>query len=255
MEPGKLRVLIVDDEPAARRKTRRFLEEHEDVEVIGEAANGASAVERILEDCPDLVFLDVQMPDIDGFDVVEAIAGAEQIPKIIFVTAHDRYAVRAFEVNALDYLLKPFDRERFAQALSRSRSAGSPAPAENQLMTLLESLRPGGRFLRRLLVPRDGRSIFVSVEDVVRFESERNNVQIETKRGSFTIRMTLDALEQRLDPEQFARVHRSHIVNLDSIKEIDPWFHGDYKITLTDGSSLTWSRRFAAKRPDLLRLT
>ena len=249
-----MRVLIVDDEPAARRKTRRFLEEHDDIEVCGEAANGTEAVQQILEYRPDLVFLDVQMPDIDGFDVTEAIAGTDFVPKIVFVTAHDQYAVRAFEVNALDYLLKPFDRERLATALERSRESVRAAPPENQLLTLLDSLRPSGRYLRRLLVPRDqGRSIFVSVSDVFRFESDRNNVNVHARSGEFSLRMTLDSLQSRLDPEQFARVHRSHVVNLDFIKEIDPWFHGDYKITMADGSSLTWSRRYAAKRADLLR--
>lgn len=250
--PPKLRVLIVDDEPAARRKTRRFLEEHEDIEIIGDAKNGSEAVAQILDQRPDLVFLDVQMPDIDGFDVVEAIADADHVPKIIFVTAHDQYAVRAFEVSALDYLLKPFDRDRFASALLRSRQS---APLENQLLTLLDSLRPAGRYLRRLLVPsKEERSIFIAVAEITQFESDRNNVLIHTSSGAFSIRTTLDALEERLDPEQFARVHRSHIVNLDRIKGIDPWFHGDYKIMLTDGAELTWSRRFAAKRPDLLRL-
>ncbi|MDP9016770.1 MAG: response regulator transcription factor, partial [Candidatus Eremiobacteraeota bacterium] len=145
----KLRVLIVDDEPAARRKTRRFLEEDDDVEITGEASNGTDAVDKIFRERPDLVFLDIQMPDVDGFDVVAAIAGTEHVPKFIFVTAHDQYAVKAFEVSAVDYLLKPFDRERFATALVRGRQSVTSLAPEDQLQLLLDSLRPAGRFLRR----------------------------------------------------------------------------------------------------------
>lgn len=247
-----MRVLIVDDEPAARRKTRRFLEEHEDIEIAGEAQNGNEAVEQIRLLRPDVVLLDIQMPDIDGFDVVEAVANGEHVPKFVFVTAHDRYAVRAFEVSAMDYLLKPFDRERLTTALEKCRSSSRDA-TQSQLITLLDSLRPSGRYMRRLLFSRGGRNAFIPVTEVLRFESDRNNVTIHARSGPASMRTTLDALEARLDPEQFARVHRSHIVNLDAVRQIDPWFHGDYKITLEDGTEVAWSRRFAARRPDLLR--
>lgn len=249
-----MRVFVVDDEPAARRKILRFLQEQPDVEVAGEAQNGAEAVERILSELPDLVFLDIHMPDMNGFEVVEALAQGGHVPAIVFATAHDDYAVRAFEVSALDYLLKPFDRERFEQALARARKSVATAEAgPSQLLTLLDALRPPGRYLKRLLVPHEGRSLFVNAGEIVRFESERNDVRIYTRRGTFTLRATLDSMEQKLDPEQFARVHRSHLVNLDAIREIHPWFHGDYKIVLHDGTELMWSRRFAAKRPDLIK--
>lgn len=249
-----MRVLVVDDEPAARRKVMRFLKEHEDVECVGEASSGQEAVERVIADRPDLVFLDIQMPDMDGFEVVDAIASSDYVPEIVFATAHDEYAVRAFEVSAVDYLLKPFDKERFDRSLQRARkSVGEPAASQSQLLTLLDAIRPSGQYLRRILVPSSGRSVFVAVAEIVRFEAERNNVIVNSRRGTFSLRTTLESLEQKLDPQQFARIHRSHLVNLDAIKEIHPWFHGDYKLALHDGTELMWSRRYAAKRPDLVR--
>ena len=250
-----MRVLVVDDEPAARRKVVRFLQEHAGVEVIGEAANGEEAVARINAEHPDLIFLDVQMPGMDGFDVIEAIAESEHIPSIVFATAHDEYAVRAFEVNALDYLLKPFDRERFTQALLRARKSvpNSNHASQTQLLALLDAMRPAGRHVRRLLVPSEERSVFVNVAEIVRIEADRNNVDIYTRRGTFNMRTTLESLEEKLDPEQFVRIHRSHIVNLDAVKEIHPWFHGDYKAMLHDGTELMWSRRYASRRPDMIK--
>lgn len=249
-----MRVLVVDDEPAARRKVIRFLKEHADVEVTGEAAGGREAVAQISALRPDLVFLDVQMPDMDGFEVVEAVAACEHVPAVIFATAHDDYAVRAFEISAVDYLLKPFDRERFDRSLERARKSLGDTPdfAQTQLLTLLDAMRPAGQFARRILVPLSERAVFVNTADIVRLESDRNNVLIHARTGSFTLRSTLDALERRLDPQQFVRVHRSHIVNMDAVKEIHPWFHGDFKIRLHDGGELMWSRRYAAKRPDLI---
>lgn len=249
-----MRVLIVDDEPAARRKVVRFLKEHADIEVAGEASSGQQAIEQIENQRPDLVFLDVRMPDMDGFEVVEALAAGDHVPAIVFATAHDEYAVRAFEVSAVDYLLKPFDRERFDRSLERARKSVT-APAENpqsQLLTLLDAMRPPGHYARRLLVPHEGRSVFVSTGDIVRLEADRNMVTIFSRHTTLAMRSTLDGLERRLDPQQFARIHRSHIVNIDAIKEIHPWFHGDFKIRLHDGTELMWSRRFTAKRPDLI---
>lgn len=249
-----MRILIVDDEPAARRKVVRFLQEHSDVELAGEAASGQEAIVKIAQQRPDVVFLDVQMPDMNGFEVVEALAASESVPAIVFATAHDEYAVRAFEVSAVDYLLKPFDRERFARSLERARkSVGAPSESnQSQLLSLLDAMRPAGQFARRLLVPSSGGAVFVNTSEIVRLEADRNNVLIHSRRGTFTLRSTLDALEHRLDPQQFVRVHRSHVVNIDAVKEIHPWFHGDFKIRLHDGMELMWSRRYAAKRPDLI---
>lgn len=248
-----MRVFVVDDEPAARRKVLRFLQDHADVEVVGEASSGEEAVDRIGRTQPDLVVLDVQMPGGDGFDVVEALTASERIPQIIFATAHDEYAVRAFEVNALDYLLKPFDRERFERALSRARKSAPEADPQARLLALLDAVRPGNRYARRLLVPFEGRSVFLAAREIVRLEADRNNVEVVTQRGTFTLRTTLEALEEKLDPEQFVRIHRSHIVNLDAVREIHPWFHGDYKAKLHDGTELMWSRRYASRRPELLK--
>jgi two-component system LytT family response regulator len=249
-----LRVLLADDEAPARRKLVRFLEEHTDVEIVGQAANGIDAVDLIAMTDPDVVFLDIHMPDLDGLGVAEAMLARERPPRIVFVTAHDRYAVKAFEVSALDYLLKPYDRERFERALERARRTLEAGPAAGTgLADLLAQVRKDERYARRLLVTSDGRSSFVPVRDVLRLESDGNNVTIHCRTGAFSLRSTLESLESRLDPEQFARVHRSHLIAIDEIAEVHPWFHGDYKLKLRDGSELTWSRRYAAKRPDLLK--
>jgi two-component system LytT family response regulator len=248
-----LRVLVADDEAPARRKLARFLGEHGDVELVGEATSGLEAVDLIAATTPSVVFLDVHMPDLDGIGVVEALGREAYAPAIVFVTAYDRYAVKAFEFCAVDYLLKPYDRERFERALARAReSLGSPVPLDRRLVEMVAQARNEERYARRLLVPRDGSSIFVSIRDVVRLESDGNNVIVHARTGTYEMRATLESLEARLDPEVFARVHRSHLVNIDEIAEIHPWFHGDYKLRLRDGSEIAWSRRYAAKRPDLL---
>jgi two-component system, LytTR family, response regulator len=246
-----LRVLVADDEAPARRKLVRFLSEHADVEVVGEASNGIDAVDLVAMTSPDVVFLDIHMPDLDGLGVAEALLRGERPPCIVFVTAFDRYAVAAFEVRALDYLLKPYDRERFERALDRARTtAGTVRP---ELGDVLQQIRKDASFARRLLVGGEGRSLFVPVSDIVRIESDGNNVTVRCKGNAYSIRTTLESIESRLDPEHFARIHRSHIVNIDQIGEIHPWFHGDYKLRLRDGTELTWSRRYAAKRSDLLK--
>jgi len=250
-----IRVIIADDEAPARRKLLRFLREQSDVVVLAEAGNGNEAIELARAHHPDLLLLDVQMPDIDGIEVALALARGEHMPNIVFVTAFDHYAVRAFELSAIDYLCKPFDRERFDRMIERVRAAQrrSETPADpGEISTKLESMRPPGTHLKRLLVPDGDRSFFVPVSDIARLEADRNNVIVHARAGSFPIRATLESLEERLDPQQFVRVHRSHIVNIDAIKEVQPWFHGDQQIVLRDGSTLLWSRRFAARRPDIL---
>ena len=249
-----LRVLIADDEAPARRKLARFLAEHPDVELVGEASNGIEAVDLIASTAPSVVFLDIHMPDLDGIGVVEAIACEPDPPAIVFVTAFDTYAVKAFEMSALDYLLKPYDRERFERTLARARQAREARPGgDARLVELVARARNEERYARRLLVPADGRSFFLATSDIVRLEADGNNVFVHARRGRYGLRATLESLENRLDPEQFARVHRSHLVNIDEIAEMHPWFHGDYKLLLRDGSEIAWSRRYAAKRPDLLK--
>ncbi|MBV8488939.1 MAG: response regulator transcription factor [Candidatus Eremiobacteraeota bacterium] len=249
-----LRVLLADDEAPARRKLARFLEEHDDVEIVAQAANGVDAVDLVTMTKPDVVFLDIHMPDLDGLGVAEALAGSDSAPWIVFVTAHDSYAVKAFEVNALDYLLKPYDKERFERALARAReSAERDNGGRGGLAQALAQARNDERFARRLLVTANERSSFLPVREIVRLESDGNNVIVHSRAGRFGLRATLESIAMRLDPEQFVRVHRGHVVNIDEIGEINSWFHGDYKLQLRDGTELPWSRRYAAKRPDLLK--
>ncbi len=249
-----MRAIIADDEAPARRKLQRFLREHSDIVVLAQATNGREAIELTRTHRPDLLLLDVQMPEIDGIEAALALARGEHVPHIVFVTAFDHYAARAFDMSAIDYLCKPFDRERFDRMIERVRAAQLRHESSDRVAfsSKLETMRPPGTHLRRLLVPDGDRSFFVAVGDILRLESDRNNVIVHARAGSFSIRATLESLEERLDPEQFVRVHRSHIVNIDAIKEIQPWFHGDQQIVLKDGSTLLWSRRFAARRPDLL---
>jgi two-component system, LytTR family, response regulator len=248
-----LTVMIADDETPARRKLARFLGEHEDVSIVAEAANGIDAVDLIAMTKPQLVFLDIHMPDLDGLGVAETLVRSEQPPSIVFVTAHDQYAVKAFEVSALDYLLKPYDRERFEQMLGKARRSLDAKPDTVQLAATLAQIRNEEQYVRRLLIPNDGRSFFIATREIARLESNGNNVAVHTARGAHTLRATLESLEARLDPAQFARVHRSHVVNIDEIAEIHPWFHGDYKILMRDGTEIGWSRRYATQRPDLLK--
>ncbi|HTX57285.1 MAG TPA: LytTR family DNA-binding domain-containing protein [Candidatus Acidoferrales bacterium] len=248
-----LSVMIADDETPARRKLARFLGDHDDVSIVAEAANGIDAVDLIAMTKPDLLFLDIHMPDLDGLGVAETLARAEQPPSIVFVTAHDQYALKAFEVNALDYLLKPYDRQRFEQALNKARRSLEAKPDAAKLAAALSEIRNEERYVRRLLIPNDGRSFFVATREIARLEASGNNVMVHTARGAHTLRATLESLEARLDPAHFARVHRSHVVNIDEIAEIHPWFHGDYKILMRDGTEIAWSRRYATQRPDLLK--
>jgi two-component system LytT family response regulator len=248
-----LTVMIADDETPARRKLARFLGEHDDVAVVAEASNGIDALDLISMTKPQLVFLDIHMPDLDGLGVAETLIRSEAPPSIVFVTAFDQYAVKAFEVSALDYLLKPYDRERFEVALGRARASLDAKPDTTRLADTLSQLRNEDKFVRRLLIPNDGRSFFVATREVTRLEASGNNVAVHTSRGDHALRATLESLEARLDPAQFARVHRSHIVNIDEIAEIHSWFHGDYKILMRDGTEIGWSRRYAGQRPDLLK--
>ena len=248
-----MRILIVDDEAPARAKMRRYLDEHADVEIVGEAETGVEAVERIGELAPDVVFLDVQMPELDGFGVVEAL-GVAAIPYVVFVTAYDAYALRAFEVRALDYLLKPFTPERFAAVMDRVRAevgrsggAGTSVLGE-KLEALLSAVTAGRpRYLQRVLVHHANKAFLVPVERIDRVEADRNYVRLYSGGMSYTLRGSISAIADRLDPEKFLRINRSEIVRLDAVKELQPWFHGDYRVIMGDGTTLMWSRRFRAQ--------
>jgi two-component system, LytTR family, response regulator len=233
-----VRVLIVDDEEPARRKIRRLLSGEPDVEIVGEAATGTEAVDAIRRLEPDLVFLDVQMPPPDGFGVIKALEG-EDLPHVIFVTAFDEHALRAFEVRALDYLLKPVTSARLREALTRARERldrASVAPAASN------SPRP----LARILVRDGSKAFLLALDRVDRIEAEGNYVRLYTAGKSFAVRMPIGTLAARLDSEKFLRVSRSAIVRLDAIKELHPWFHGDYHVVMNDGAQLTWTRRYRA---------
>jgi two-component system, LytTR family, response regulator len=242
----KIRTLIVDDEPLGRERIRTLLRDDPEIEVIGECGDGRQAIDAIGKSSPDLLFLDVQMPEVDGFGVLEAIAG-ERMPVIIFVTAYDRYAVQAFEVHALDYLLKSFDRDRFQASLRRAKEEIRRSRADTlneRLAGLLENLQERQKRLTRIIIRSAGRIVFLRVEEVDWIEAADNDVRLHAGRESHLIRQTLQSMEGRLDPSKFLRIHRSTIVNLNRIQELRPLFHGDYAVKLTDGTELTLSRKF-----------
>jgi len=241
-----IRALIVDDEPLARQRLHRLLQDESDVEIVGECADGGEAVAIIRALSPDLVFLDVQMPVLDGFGVLEAL-GVDGIPAIIFVTAYDRYALRAFEYNALDYLLKPFDRNRFRKALDRARAhLGSEQGREEarQLLGAVEEYKSEGKALERLVVKASGRVFFLRVEEIDWIEAAGNYVRLHVGKEAHLLRDTMSSVETRLDPKRFLRIHRSTIVNIERIQELQPLFHGDYVVILRDGKQLNLSRGY-----------
>jgi two-component system, LytTR family, response regulator len=240
------RVLIADDEAPARRKVRAHLSLAPEVEVVGEAASGPEAVEMIGSLRPDLVFLDVQMPGLTGFEVIEAV-GVEAMPAVVFVTAYDEFAVEAFEVQAVDYLLKPFHADRFRQALARALGRlAARGPAAESLSKVLDRLAAGRTAAAERLLVREGeRILFVPLREIVRLSAEGNYVRVRTAAGrEHQVRDTLARLETRLDPERFARVHRSEIVNVDFVAEVQPFFHGDYTVRLRNGDEVRLSRRY-----------
>ncbi|MDO1527876.1 LytTR family DNA-binding domain-containing protein [Fulvimonas sp. R45] len=237
--------LVVDDEPIARRAIVRLLREDPDVALLGECGDGAAAVRAIRDGSPELVFLDVQMPAMTGIEVVAAI-GAERMPATVFVTAYEQHAVRAFEANAVDYLVKPFSRERFAHALARVKArlaAGSrDAVSSARIMQALDALRRREGYLERIPV-REGEQItFVDVGDIVWIKASRNTVLVHLVDRVHELRETLGALADRLDPRQFARVHRSAVINMRRVKAIHPWFNGYHVVTMDTGQKLRMSR-------------
>jgi two-component system, LytTR family, response regulator len=238
--------LVVDDEPIARHAIVRLLRDDPDIELLGECGDGVSAVKAIRSQSPDLVFLDIQMPAINGMDVVATI-GAARMPATVFVTAFEQYAVRAFEANAVDYLVKPFGRERFAESLLRvkKRLAAGEAmggAASARIMQALDALRRRDNHLERIPVRIDEHITFVDVQDIVWIKASRNTVQIHLADSVHELRETMTALAERLDPKQFARVHRSAIINVRRVKAIHPWFNGYHVITMDTGQKLRMSR-------------
>ncbi|HEX7335762.1 MAG TPA: LytTR family DNA-binding domain-containing protein [Gemmatimonadales bacterium] len=243
-----LRVVLADDEPIGRQRLVRLLQGEPDTTVLAACADGAEAVDAIREHAPDVVLLDIQMPHLDGFEVVAALGGSPR-PAIIFVTAHDQYAVRAFEVHAFDYLLKPVDQERLREAIGRavSKAEHTPSPhSGGRLLALLEELsaRERSRGRDRLVVRTPERAIFLRTETIDWIEAAGKFVHLHVGRAVHALRESMAELEQELDPARFLRISRSAIVNLERIQEVQPWFQGDYVLILTDGTRLTSTRGY-----------
>lgn len=241
--------LLVDDEPLAREGLRMLLARDPDAATVYEAKNGREAVAAIRDLRPDLVFLDIQMPEMDGFAVVHEI-GADRMPVVVFVTAHDRYAIQAFEINALDYLLKPVTAERFSVALARAKTRLVAQPSDEpgrRILSLLETIASPRRSLKRLAVRSAGKTVFVDVEDIDWIEAAENYVQLHTGRASHLLRVTMNTLEESLDQETFLRIHRSVIVNVKRIRELEPVMHGEYVLTLVTGVRLQSGRRYSER--------
>jgi two-component system LytT family response regulator len=241
--------LIVDDEPLGREGLRLLLAEDQEFTTIHEARDGRDAVERIRSMRPDLVFLDVQMPELDGFDVVREV-GAGRMPDVVFVTAHDRYAIEAFEINAIDYLLKPVTAARFHKAVERAKIRLHARPADEasrRILALLETMAAPPRYVKRLAVRAAGKTMFVDVDDIDWFEATENYVELHTARSSPLLHVAMHTLEKSLDPEQFVRIHRSLIVNVRRIRELEPSSHGEYLVTLVNGVRLQSGRMYNAR--------
>jgi two-component system LytT family response regulator len=250
----KLRVLIVDDEELARERMESLLSARPDVEIAGICADGISALEAIEQTHPDVVMLDVQMPGMDGFEVASNL-DPENAPAIVFVTAHDGHAIRAFEIHALDFLLKPYDQARLEKALDRARGAltATRTPAlDPRLVSFLEQLHDERKYSERLIVKSSGRVFFVRSEDIDWVEASGNYVKIHTKSDAHLLRESMKNMEGKLDPRVFVRIHRSAIVNIDRIKELEPWFHGEYVVIMRDGTRLTASRVFSERLSALI---
>jgi two-component system LytT family response regulator len=270
MERSSVRVLIVDDEALARQRVRRLLQNEPDVEIVGEADTGRGAVDMIRALRPDLVCLDVQMPELDGFGVLRELE-SDVVPMVLFITAYDEHAQRAFDVHAVDYVLKPVDEERFRAAFDRARKQRAHAVAAERLGELLETVRRladgtatpneargdakgeaaasngangNGNFASRILVKHDGRMFFVKTTEIDWIEADRNYVRLHVGQVAHTIRERISHLEETLDPRLFARIHRSTIVNLNRVREMQQWFSGDYVVILEDGTKLRLSRHY-----------
>jgi two-component system, LytTR family, response regulator len=253
----KIRTLVVDDEPLARERLTSLLAAEADIEIVGQCRDGEEAVHAIIDHSPDLVFLDVQMPAMNGFEVIEAV-GSERMPLVIFVTAYDQHALKAFQVRALDYVLKPFDRERFQEALQRARAhiqRDETGDLGRRLLALVKDLRRDQPRTDRLVVKSGGRLFFLRTDEIDWIEASGNYVRLHVGTTSHLLRETMNAIEGRLDPEKFFRIHRSRIVNMERIQEMQPWLNGEYAVVLRTGTRLTLSRGYREKLQERLART
>jgi len=248
-----IRTIIVDDEPLARDRVKRFLRDESDIAIVAECGNGVEAIEAITREKPDLVFLDIQMPEKTGFEVLAALA-PEDLPATVFVTAYDQYALQAFDVHALDYLLKPFNRERIKRAVIRAREHiehKNLGKLDERLNSLIADLRGEKKYLDRLVVKAVGRVFFLKTDEIDWIEAAGNYVKLHVGRDAHMIRETMNGIESKLDPEKFLRIHRSTVVNIDRIKELHPMFSGDYAVILRNGTELALSRNYRERFTEL----
>ena len=247
MNMGSMTILVTDDEQPARRKLLSFIRSSACTCEVHEATNGIEALEKISALKPQLVFLDIQMPGMSGFEVIEHM-GDHDMPFVVFVTAYDQYALDAFEVNAVDYLLKPFDRSRFQKAFERAlERIASQKPVHENFSKLLAEINRTKTYSERFLVNSSSKYFFVQAADIRYISSEEKYVSLHTDSGTFLLRDTMNNMEQKLNPATFTRVHRSYIVNVSCIKEIQPWSHGDYVIVLKNGERINLSRRYKSR--------
>jgi two-component system LytT family response regulator len=245
-----VRTIIVDDEELARERLRSLLGKEKEIEIIGEVGDGKSAVALIDKEKPDLVFLDVQMPELDGFEVLQNLSHQ---PNVVFVTAHDKFALKAFDVHAVDYLLKPFDKERFQTALKRVlEKVRSKALEAEKISAVLNEVKPPSKPVERLMVKTEGRVLLIKTEDLDWVEAADNYVNLHVGNEAHLMRETMSSLEGKLPPEKFMRISRSSIVNLERIKELQPMFHGEYVVILKNGTKLTLSRTYREKLDQLM---
>jgi len=239
-----LKILVADDEQPARKKVISFLKEFNKSFLILEADNGKDTVDSIKNEKPDLILLDIQMPGYDGFAVIENI-GTEKMPPVVFITAYDQYAINAFEVNAIDYLLKPFDKERFFKSMNRALTAiNTQKKSQESLKLLMNEIKKEKTFLERVMVNIGTKYFFVNVNDIIYISAEEKYIELHTDKGKYLLRETMNNVENSFNPQKFVRIHRSFIVNIEQIKEMQPWSHGDYIVILKNGEKLNMSRRF-----------
>jgi two-component system, LytTR family, response regulator len=251
---SKIRAMVVDDEPIARERIVGLLQQEADIELVGECGDGLQAIAAIQSQHPDLVFLDVQMPACDGFGVIEQV-GADRMPAVVFVTAYDEFALRAFEVHAIDYLMKPFGRDRFLQTLQHAREHIERHRAGDlgkRLLALVHDLKPEPQKPERLVIKSAGRVFFLRTEQIDWVEAAGNYVRLHLEGESHLFRETMNNMEARLDGRRFVRIHRSRLVNTDRIKELQPWFNGEYVVVLQNGTRLTLSRGYREKLQERL---
>ena len=251
---SNLRTVVADDEPLARQKLRILLNEESGINVVAECANGGEAIRALRDYRPDLLFLDVQMPDMDGFEVLKAFS-EDEMPLVIFTTAYDQYALKAFEAHALDYLLKPFDQERLHHAIERARNAlmqaGDPALTK-RLMAFLSGGKPEPQAERRLVIKAGGRVVFLDASEIEWVEAAGNYVRMHTGKESYILRGSIGRLAEKLDPDQFVRIHRSTLVNVNSIRELQPCNSGEFMVILRNGKELSCSRGYRSGLQSLI---